>query len=391
MKYFVWIVKAAHESLLEGEAGISTAYTPPYPGEELSRALIGSVVFVVVRGKDVDVLLKKIFVYGAAKLQDGEGGVSNNQLEIYVDLLRSVGIAENFRSGIAAFAILSTRNFEAGLHLISRKVAMSFQNVIEKHFIQKFLKFPQEWLLDVEKRENSPYLEAERLIREIVRAVPLTRIWGNARSRRNPFLNFAVACAEKAGVSEEVRSALPILCENLFRIEFVRNSGVLAVDTELAHLDPKKIRARKFISSGEERNLFAEAEKTSAAELRHQKILADLCSILLAHRLEPLQSRSIDLAIRFKRTVIVFEIKTSDSGNVFSQVAKGVFQLATYSHRLNVEGENVVRKILVLEENFSQETRDFLVAVIRGLGIEVLFYDVRRNWPNRLSPPLRLE
>ena len=116
-------------------------------------------------------------------------------------------------------------------------------------------------------------------------------------------------------------------------------------------------------------------------------MVSAVCEFIRLKGMEPAQSRSVDLAIRGKGVLHIFEIKTANSENVFSQTAKGVFQLATYSREFLREGETSVRKILVVEENFGVEMRDFISDVVRDLGTEVIFYDERRDWPERLFPP----
>lgn len=390
MKYFLWIVRVAHERLLGGCAGISTTYTPPNPGGRVSRDLPNSVVFVIVRGRDSDVLLKKVFVRSVAELIDEDSRITG-LLEIDIDLLRSVGLSENFREGRGDFTVEASMVYDEGIHEISRNIALELWGKTKKKFAQKFLSFPIQLFTEPAKKQDSPLVTAKSLLREIVHRVPLSRIWGDGRGRKNPILNFAEANAEYLGLSKNTRCLLPSLCGSLLDIEFVLKSDVPEVDTELEFVDEKKIRARKFVQEGTSKMCLLEAlEKTEAAEERHQCILRDLCEFFRGKGSNPSQSRSVDLAIREKGILHIFEIKTSNAENVFSQTAKGCFQLAMYSLGFLREGETSVRKILIVEENFSADTRDFILNVVRDLGVEVFFYDVRRDWPGRLYPPLTL-
>ena len=388
MKYFFWIVRGAHEHLLECCAGVSSAYTPPDPGGHLSRDLLNSVVFVIVRGVEADVFLKKIFVRRVAELIDEKSGKPTGLLEIEVDLTKSIGLSESFRAGRVDFSVDVSRSYNEGIYEISRKVALKLWAKTGKKFVHKFLSFSPRLFVEPTRKGNTPSADARNLIQEIVHRVPLNRIWGDGRGRKNPLLNFAEANAEHLGLSEETKRLLPLLCESSLDVEFSRTSDVPEVDTELEFVDVKKIIARRFVCTGAAESNFLEAlEKTEAAEERHQCMLRDLCEFFRGKGMEPAQSRSVDLAIRGKGVLHIFEIKTANSENVFSQTAKGVFQLATYSREFLREGETSVRKILVVEENFGVEMRDFISDVVRDLGTEVIFYDERGVWLERLSPP----
>lgn len=388
MKYFFWIVKSAHEHLLEGCAGVSSAYTPPDPGGDFSRDLLNSVVFVIVRGVEADVFLKKIFVRRVAKLIDEEFEAPTGLLELEVDLSKSIGLSENFRAGREYFSIDVSRSYNEGIHKISQEVALELWMKTEEKFVHKFLAFPSQLFVKTARKGKTPSADARNLIQEIVQRVPLNRIWGDGRGLKNPLLNFAEANAEHLDFSERTKLLLPLLCKSSLDVEFPRTFDVPDVDTELESVDVKKIIARKFVCTDAAESNFLDAlEKTEAAEERHQCILRDLCEFFRGKGMEPAQSRSVDLAIREKDVLYIFEIKTANSENVFSQTAKGVFQLATYSREFLREGEASVRKILVVEEKFGVEIRDFISDVVRDLGMEVIFYDEKRDWPERLSPP----
>lgn len=80
----------------------------------------------------------------------------------------------------------------------------------------------------------------------------------------------------------------------------------------------------------------------------------------------------------------VFEIKSSNVDNILSQSSTGAFQLACYLNELSKDYHNLNAR-LVLHVTQSPELQNYAVEAVRRLGIEVLFYDPDKPWPNRIQ------
>lgn len=387
MDYFLWIVKAGHEKLLESEDGIAPVYTPPHPGADVARALKNAIVFVIVRRNRVDVLLKKIFVWRVAELLDEGTKSPTGQLELYADLLKSFAMSVNFCEGRRDFSVSCARSFNEGFSKIPKEIAEELHATVMRKFEQKFLSFALQNRFALGSLDRAPFFTAEHLLREVVRNVPLNRIWGDGRHRKNPFLNFALSCAEYFRFPQSAIERLPTLCAEVISLDPEINIEAFNVDVEFERIVPERIFARRFVEPVSSERRLDSVKKTEEAEKRHQEMLRDLSVFFASREMEPLQSRSVDLAIRKNGTLFVFEIKTTNSENVFAQVARGAFQLGAYASALRREGESDVRKMLVLEEDFlSDKTRSILLNIAHELSMDLLFYDVRREWPNKLFP-----
>jgi hypothetical protein len=157
-----------------------------------------------------------------------------------------------------------------------------------------------------------------------------------------------------------------------------------SVDVEFTEIDPDKIYARKFISVDSKfRDLEETLNKTEHAEKVHQAMLKDISSYLLTKGVVPYESGSIDLMFRSGSKLNVFEIKSSNAGNLLAQAAKGAFQLACYLNELIKDYGNLEAR-LVLHETGCREIQSYAIEVLTKLGIQALIYDPAQPWPKRL-------
>jgi len=124
--------------------------------------------------------------------------------------------------------------------------------------------------------------------------------------------------------------------------------------------------------------------KTERAEKRHQAILKDIVSVLIASGKECMETRSVDLAVQSSNGLSLFEVKSATEDNFFSQVMKAVLQLLYYAHAFRLAGAPVVRLCVIVDKPPqyvpSEELQDFL----SSLNIELLVYDEMQEWPTRL-------
>ena len=124
--------------------------------------------------------------------------------------------------------------------------------------------------------------------------------------------------------------------------------------------------------------------KTSHAEVIHQAMLKDISEYLSARGITPLESRSIDLAYEAQAGLIIVELKSANAENLIAQASAGAFQLATYLNALTGHYGALNGK-LILQETGSGELQERAAAVLSRLGIDGLFYDQNKAWPNRVQ------
>lgn len=164
-----------------------------------------------------------------------------------------------------------------------------------------------------------------------------------------------------------------------------RHHNTPSVDTEFSEIEPGKIFAREFVSIDSKLGNLEEAlKKTEHAEKIHQAMLKDISEFLIANGITPYESNSIDLLYKSRDKLNVFEIKSSNVDNILSQSSKGAFQLACYLNELSKDYDNLNSR-LVLHVTESPELQKYAVEALLRLGIEVLFYDPSRSWPNRIQ------
>lgn len=227
----------------------------------------------------------------------------------------------------------------------------------------------------------------------------LEQVWANGtRDRLGAFSNYACALLmEKMGVKPSPSTVDDLKAFDPLSMIFAEKKseaerGALGksynapyVDTEFSEIEPGKIYAREFVSVDSKlRNLEEAINKTEHAEKIHQAMLKDISEFLLTNGITPYESSSIDLLYRSREKLNIFEIKSSNVDNILSQSSKGAFQLACYLNELSKDYDNLNAR-LVLHMTESNELQNYAVEALRRLGIEVLFYDPGKSWPNRIQ------
>jgi hypothetical protein len=162
------------------------------------------------------------------------------------------------------------------------------------------------------------------------------------------------------------------------------------VDIEFEPIIVEKISSRKFHAIDYNYDVDSIMVKTEDAEKRHQEILKDICKYLINCKIQPMQSSSIDLAVRKNFEYHIFEIKTTNKKNIISQVAKGIFQLALYSEALINAGKKCSKRTLVFETERDPLIETFIKNAAKSLNIDVMYYFSNNNWPNKLSPIIKI-
>jgi hypothetical protein len=243
-------------------------------------------------------------------------------------------------------------------------------------------------------RPAQPQCTNDERIAAVTTAVPLDEIWsGTGQLKGLPFANFAMQAIERSvapthDVVRELTALDPIsvLRESDSKLDAAQAEPRLRIprgaDTHLTPIDPEAVYARTFIASHDaQRN---QAEKTEAAEKRHQDMLRDIVLYLLFEGFTPMQSASIDLFVWLKNASFAFELKTTTPDSINAQAAKGVFQLGHYTQALEAAGHADTRMVLIME-TCGDDTLDLQVcSIVERFGVTPLLYDPQRSWPNRI-------
>jgi hypothetical protein len=128
--------------------------------------------------------------------------------------------------------------------------------------------------------------------------------------------------------------------------------------------------------------------KTNLAEQRHQEMLRQLIDQFKSKGLTPLGSSSIDLAIDYGDSIMLFEIKSSSLDNYKDQALKGCGQLAEYAYNFSRKSKKTIFKFLILEVPVNGRVDSHYVsAICKSMNVVTLDFHFDRNWPNRCILP----
>lgn len=146
----------------------------------------------------------------------------------------------------------------------------------------------------------------------------------------------------------------------------------LRCDTMLLPLDPDRVFARKYHHKECLLDLRLGLEKTQAAEKFHQSLVRRLARGLLVHGVQPMATRSLDLAFRLADTTHIVEVKTARTENLVAQVLKGISQLLYYEAEMALSCPGIHKSCLLLGSDAALESPQALrVAANRAL-IDIL-------------------
>jgi hypothetical protein len=149
------------------------------------------------------------------------------------------------------------------------------------------------------------------------------------------FLSFKVADGDREALMEIVRKLDPLVSQPTPDLQ---SGPSLRFDATLLPLDPDRVFARTYRSSKSFMDIRLGLEKTQAAERFHQALVRRLARGLMANGVQPLATRSLDLA--FVRTGVthIVEVKSAYPENYISQFLKGLSQLLYYEAELRIAG-----------------------------------------------------
>ena len=127
-----------------------------------------------------------------------------------------------------------------------------------------------------------------------------------------------------------------------------------------------------------------------SAEKRHQEMLKDIAEYLLSQGRQAFQTSSVDLALMKGTELSIFELKSVNEENAFSQVEKGLFQLLYYGDALRQCGYLIAESGLVIEANLPVSAVEVFRRILNDVGVTLHVYDASKAWPDRLLPPISL-
>lgn len=396
MSDLVWVLDSEKGTSL-GNAGVSGSYILPKNEVDFEpESLAGRRLWVVLRGQE-DRLLLLVKVKKVERIIDG---YYSGDYWISPEITGSLKLVSDY-VGAARYATMSTRASKHGVSELSQESSGALASLVKGSIQTKLLPPDKRSLskVDFQLVPSNGRRLAQSALRAVVSHLTLEQVWANGTGDRlGAFSNYACALlTEKMGKkpSPEIVGDLKVFdpVSVIFaeekpsaeRGEPGNNYNAPSVDTEFSEIEPGKIYAREFVSADSKlRNLEEALKKTEHAEKIHQAMLKDISEYLITNGVKPYESSSIDLLYRSREKLNVFEIKSSNIDNILSQSSKGAFQLACYLNELSKDYDNLNAR-LVLHVTQSPELQKYAVEALLRLGIEVLFYDPGKSWPNRIQ------
>ena len=188
-------------------------------------------------------------------------------------------------------------------------------------------------------------------------------------------------------LDEKLNGILDILKSNSEEkndVEYFETQEIL-VDVGFREIEADKIFARCFFTTNKTIDLGYLKDKTEIAEARHQAILKDIVIYLSGKSYYPLDSRSIDFAIKIENTgLYLFEIKTSTISNIVRQAEHGIIQLLRYKLATIRNGWNVLGCGLIIENNGSPAIQNYIQELSQSVNIKLFYYNSQVKWPERI-------
>lgn len=402
MNVFVWILPEVQFGHIKGEGGISKNYIIPKSAVSKAPSIdMRLLIWIVLRGRENDYPLAVIDV---EKIEQFIEGMNTGDFFVTADISKSFRIISELQES-GNWIVYGLRKQPVGLSEISTDQHNELKNLIKKNIVSRLtdipdpvIAFPKDFTL---RNKSDP---VKSILYEILKRTSFSRLWASKTPYLSRPFSFATFCklktligAERAVAYESELLKLDPLLFLLSESEETHNvkESIKAspkVDVEFLPIDPTQIYARKFLSRKNGVDWETVLNKTETAEKRHQDILRNVSICLLENGYTPLQSSSIDLAIRYNDGLIIFEIKTIDENNLFGQVSKGLFQLLCYRKSLFEAKINVEKTFLIvpiipeiarniyLEELLNDVKIDFIYYNERGISMEGYFQYLKNKF-----------
>ncbi|WP_373085437.1 hypothetical protein [Sneathiella sp.] len=395
MSDFVWIINAEKNSSF-GNSGVSSSYIIPSGEMKVSPSLLaGSRLWILLRGIE-DRLFLSIKVKKVERILDGyyEG-----------DFLLSTSFLSSFRlvskySEAMKYVVIDVVSHRLGISIIEESISQKFAMVVTNSIEYKLLPPPRASLPNISSnifpRSGNALAKASLCL--IVSHFNLNQIWAQgAGDKLNAFSNFACAVISASLVDRPNSNLNDALNKNdpltnlvVFISEGVdteihRITSIPVVDTDFTEVEPDKIHARSFISSGDNmKDVEASLRKTEHAEETHQGMLKDISQFLISIDIVPYESSSVDLIFKTPHAMNICEIKSSNLENYFSQASKGAFQLSCYTEQIEKDFDHS-QSILILQKIGHDEIETYIKKILMRMNIQTLYYNVNLSWPFKLE------
>jgi hypothetical protein len=352
-------------------------------------------VTILLRGNYGDVIFKCINI---VKVEENIEDDLNLRHGYYVtiNILNSFAVTIDYETGKEKSKINSFSDKQNGFYQISSSDYVYILSIITENIqiritppsVSDCTSFFQEISNDI---NNINF--AAQLLKYLIKNYSLDNIWGSSKYK-NPYLNFAIEYLKKSdGIDKnDIISNMSLLLVDQYKDknDKLEKMKLPIIDIEFEPIVVENISSRKFHAIDYNYDVDSIMVKTEDAEKRHQEILKDICKYLINCKIQPMQSSSIDFAVRKNFEYYIFEIKTTNKSNIISQVAKGIFQLALYSEALTSVEKKCSSRTLILETAHDALIETFIKNAAKSLNIDVMHYFSNNNWPNKLSPIIKI-
>ena len=385
MKAFLWRLPEA--SAPTSQNGVSGTYILPkdLAPEDPSR-LAGARLWMTTTGRLGEAVTGMLQIQLVERFDDG---LHAQDYRLTIVPSMSFKTSRSYHSAARTFQVNIPADVPRRVCAVGRDLNNMLANAVTRA-IPTRLDLPSARVVNRIRPTQRQSTNDER-IAAVTTAVPLDEIWsGTGQLKGLPFASFALQAIERSVASTRdtvrelsVLDPMSVLRESDSKPDAEPRPRIpRGADAHLIPIDPEAVYARTFIASDDaQRN---QAEKTEAAEKRHQDMLRDIVLYLLCEGFTPMQSASIDLFVWLKSASFAFELKTTTPDNINAQAAKGVFQLGRYTQALETTGHANTRMVLIME-TCGDATLDLQVcSIVERFGVTPLLYDPQRSWPNRI-------
>ncbi len=343
------------------------------------------------------------FLYGTLKVASVsviQEGLNKGHFVIAADHLLSFRIFPWEKEDLRAWKVdnLST---VIGVSGCSDELRKSFIDLIKKNDVRVFSQPPSAKLslIEIPTEVSSQYAASREIYRSILSRFPLGELHRYVPLKElSPFGALATEKCRELGLGDEVESEISsldiILMSSVEELLITADPNIPnptppLVDTSLTCIRPEEVVSRRFLKTVID-NKNKTLTKTQMAETRHQDILREISKYLISIRLHPLQSRSVDLAVRSRSGLVLGEIKSSTSDNFINQIDQGIIQLIKYELAFEEEGYSIASKAIVIESPTENAILNYARKISQKCDTKVLSYDGKAEWPERIPGLLKI-
>lgn len=393
MTDIVWILESERGPAF-GSNGVADSYLIPQNDIDIEpKELRGKRLWIVLRGNE-DRLFKVIRIKKIERITDG---YHTGDYLITPETLDSLKISGSYADG-KRYVTTALQSLSLGVKELDDKIGNDLALLVKK-CVQIKLVAPDQKLIDkivFEPAGKNQQNLVKLALKAVISQLSLDQIWGSGTGEKlGAFANFAAALIKRTFPGEKITDLgkelnsldpthhLDIGIASL--IEKKQKPRKPSVDIEFAEIDPEKIYSREFLKKELGNDEMEDTlYKTEMAEKLHQEMLKDISKFLIEQKIKPYQSESIDLMYTLNGYVNLFEIKSANANNIFSQAGKGAFQIGCYLNELSKFYKNIVSRIILLKTD-NDDLETFVKEALARLNIIVLFYDPRKSWPERVQ------